>query len=289
VVSLEGLQREIARRLATASDTPQLDSQVLLAHGLGVSRSWVLAHPEKELSAGQERWVAEAVSRLEAGEPLPYVLGSWEFFGLQFNVNPAVLIPRPETELLVEKAISWLAAHSNRRLGADIGTGSGCIAVSLAKHIPDLLLLATDISQAALEVARGNARRHGVEQRIHFVQADLLRQLQNGEGEHEQVSGSFSLLCANLPYIPEPALDKLKVSRSEPRLALSGGPDGLASIRRLLELAPQYMSPGGLILLEIEETLGKAALGLARKAFPAAALALLQDLAGKDRLLQIEL
>ncbi len=165
---------EITQRLRKVSDTPELDAQVLLAHILERPRSWLLAHPEADLSPARQAALMEAVSRLEGGEPLPYVLGHWEFYGLDFIVTPDVLIPRPETELLVEHAIGWLQAHPGRRQAADIGTGSGCIAVSLAYHVPDLHLLATDISLAALDVASQNARKHSVANRIEFVCYDLL-------------------------------------------------------------------------------------------------------------------
>jgi len=149
------LLADISARLP--GDTPDLDTQVLLAHLTGKPRTWLAAHPESPLSDPQLAAVEEAVSRLEAGEPLPYILGHWEFFSLDFEVTPDVLIPRPETELLVEQAIMWLqsqpvTAQSFLR-AADVGTGSGCISVALAHHVPDLRVLATDLSLAALEVA----------------------------------------------------------------------------------------------------------------------------------------
>jgi release factor glutamine methyltransferase len=272
----------LRRRLESASETPSLDAQIILAHILGVKRAWVLAHPEAVLSPQQEQSLNENLRRLESGEPLPYVLGHWEFYGLDFVVGPAVLIPRPETELLVEQALAWLRSHPARaeRLAVDVGSGSGCIAISLAAHTPDLRVIAADVSSSALEIARQNAHRHGVAGQIDFCQADLL----------PQAAGQpFDLICANLPYIPSAALPGLAVARAEPRLALDGGPDGLALIRRLLAQAQACLAPGGLILLEIEASQGQAAVALAQAAFPSAQVALHQDLAGLERLVEIVL
>jgi release factor glutamine methyltransferase len=176
-------------RLEPVSDTASLDAQVLLAHVVGRPRSWVMAHPEAALSPEQQADLEELASRLETGAPLPYVLGHWEFFGLDFLVTPAVLIPRPETELLVDQAIKWLQLHPVRRRVAEVGTGSGCIAISLARNLPGLRLLASDLSWPALQVARTNARRHHVAGQVDFILCDLL----------PGASASCDLICANLP------------------------------------------------------------------------------------------
>ena len=169
-----------------------------------------------------------------------------------------MLIPRPETELLVERALGWLRDHPDRRAAADVGTGSGCIAVTLARHTPDLRVAAVDRSPAALDVTRQNARAHGVDARIDFFQADLLG----------SVPGPFDLICANLPYIPTADVNDLAVARHEPRLALDGGPDGLDLIHRLLAQLPARLSPGGLALFEIEYRQGQSAAALAQAASP---------------------
>ena len=269
----------LRRSLAQVSDTPSLDGQVLLAQVLERPRAWVMAHPQAELSNEQSARLQSRLQRLEAGEPLPYVLGHWEFYGLDFQLNPAVLIPRPETELLVDQARAWLQANPGRKRAADVGTGSGCIAVSLAAHHPDLRVTASDVSAAALETARKNAARHSADRRVRFVQADLL----------EALVGPFDLICANLPYIPGAELQKLKVFQREPSLALDGGPDGLALIRRLLAQAPHKLAPGGLLLIEVEASQGGQTLSLARQFFPDALLQVLPDLAGRERLLRVEL
>ncbi len=256
-----------------------LEAQVLLAHALNRPRAWLLAHPEVPLPPDLLAPLAQQLDRLAAGVPLPYLTGEQEFFGLDFEVTPDVLIPRPETELLVETALAWLQARSRQIItAADVGTGSGCIAVALAHHAPNLRVFASDRSPAALAVARRNLLRHSLLRRVTLLQADLLTALR----------GPLDLLCANLPYIPSGKLAHLSVARHEPRLALDGGPDGLSLVAALLSDAPRLLAPGGLALLEIEAGQGPAALQLAQAAFPHARATVLPDLAGLDRLIKIE-
>lgn len=264
--------------LEEVSETAALDAQTLLAHIVGRPRAWLLAHPGDDLTDEQARALQAALERLQAGEPLPYILGHWEFYGLDFAVSPAVLIPRPETELLIERALIWLRMHPGQRQAVDVGCGSGCIAISLAVHIPDLHLTAVDISMSALHLAQANARRHAAAERIAWMQSDLLGAL----------TGQFNLICANLPYIPESILPSLAVARYEPRLALDGGEDGLALIRCLLDQAAARLAPDGLALLEIEASQGEAVCALAQAAFPAAHVTVLPDLAGHMRLVVVE-
>ncbi len=278
------LLEQIADRLRAVTDSPDLDAQVLLAHILGKPRTWLAAHPETPLSGPELDSARQALSALEAGTPLPYILGHWEFFGLDFEVTPDVLIPRPETELLVEQAILWLQASPKRRTVADIGTGSGAIAVSIAMNAPDARILATDISRAALEVAKHNARKFNLQDRIEFVECDLLP-----SSSFILHPSSFDLICANLPYIPTATLEHLPIYRREPTLALNGGGDGLAPIRHLLKIAPEWLAPEGLILLEIEAGQGMAALSLVHDKFSSARITLHSDLSGKDRLVEIAL
>lgn len=279
------LLSEITTRLTLISDTPALDASVLIAHILNRSRTWVLAHPELTLTSEQKRQLDDSLARLTRGEAFPYVLGHWEFFGMEFNITPDVLIPRPETELLVEKAISWLDESSVRRTIADVGTGSGVIAISIAAHFQDAHLLATDISQKALQVARKNAIKFDVIDRIDFVQCDLLPY----HIDPLPTERHFDLICANLPYIPTGTLRSLPISRREPNLALDGGPDGLEVFRRLLNIAPGWLAPNGMIVLEIEASRGVQALNIACDIFSEAIIHLHQDLAGQDRLLEIML
>lgn len=281
--------REIARALP--GETPVLDAQVLLAHVLGKDRSWVLAHPEAILTPKQETALETAIRQRQAGMPLPYILGQWEFFGLDFEVTPDVLIPRPETELLVETALAWLRTHPQHLYRfVDVGTGSGCIPVALAVHVPRARIIATDVSADALAVAFGNAVKHGVEERIEFVECDLLPTDDDPwviESDFEL--GAINILTANLPYIPTETLHGLDVYTQEPTLALDGGPDGLETVRRLLSLIAGRMEPGSLVLLEIENRQGGTARLLARAAFPSAEVFIKKDLAGNDRLVVIEI
>ena len=278
----------LRQHLESLSETASLDAQVLMGHILEKPRSWVLAHPEVRLTQGQEQKLNQALARLQNGEPLPYVLGEWEFFSLEFSVTPSVLIPRPETELLVDQALQWLKSRPNRLLAtaknlyaADVGTGSGCIAISLAVHLPGLQVAAIDSSRAALEVAHANALRHQVLQSLRFLQADLLSSFSKGP--------IFHLVCANLPYIPQETLPNLRVYGREPTLALDGGPGGLEMIERLLHQTRPRLAPGGLLLLEIEASQGQLVLALAQQIFPSASVHLLQDLAERDRLVSIQL
>ncbi len=269
--------------LQLKNDSTEPDTQVILAHMLGHPRAWLLTHLDTPLTAPQIAATTQAFDEYQAGTPLPYIIGHWEFFGLEFDITKDVLIPRPETELLVEKAIMWLQAASKIHPGqrvADIGTGSGVIAVSVAMHMPDARILATDISYAALQVAKHNAEKFHVHHQIEFVECDLLPAL-NAE------RSTFNIICANLPYIPTETLHQLPIYGREPTLALDGGADGLDLYRRLFKLAPDWLAPHGMMLLEIESTLGVQALSLAFDTFSNATIHLHQDLAGNDRLLEI--
>ena len=279
------LLSDIASRLTSVSDTPSLDASVLLANILGRPRTWIMAHPELTLTTEQKNQLDNSLQRLANGDPLPYVLGHWEFLGLDFEVTPDVLIPRPETELLVEKAIAWLQESPVRRTVADIGTGSGAIAISIAVNVPDANILATDISSKAIDVAERNAKKLEVDRQIEFIQCDLLP----AKPETFSTEQHFDLICANLPYIPTETLYTLPVYGREPALALDGGADGLDLVRRLLHIAPGWLAPNGLILLEIEATRGIQALNLACDLFSEAEIHLHQDLTGNNRLLEIRL
>jgi len=270
-------------RLGKNSDTPGLDAQELLARVLDRPTSWVRAHPEICLNRSRIARLENLVSRLERGEPFPYVLGRWEFLGLEFEVTPDVLIPRPETELLVERAIAWLGGrtiNNGERRVLDVGTGCGCIAISLAVNVPGIRVTATDISPAALAVARRNARKWHVLDRISFLDVDLI--------PDATVTDPFFLIVANPPYIPTKTLHRLPIYGREPTLALDGGSDGLDLIRRILAKAPEGLIPGGLLLMEIEASEGPAALSLAYDLFTKAEIHLHKDLAGRDRILEVQ-
>jgi release factor glutamine methyltransferase len=267
------------------NDSTELDAQIILAHTLGHPRTWLLAHLDAHLTAPQIEATTQAFDKYQAGTPLPYIIGHWEFFGLDFDITKDVLIPRPETELLVEKAVTWLQSSPDRRTIADIGTGSGVIAVSIAMHVPDARILATDISFAALKVAQHNARKFHVHHQIDFLQCDLLPQHVN----NLTTDRHFDLICANPPYISTKTLHQLPIFGREPTLALDGGADGLDAYRRLYKIAPEWLAPQGMMLFETEAILGVQALGLAYDTFTDVTIHLHQDLAGHDRLLEISL
>jgi release factor glutamine methyltransferase len=279
-----GAALDWARRELAQSESGPLVSQVLLACASGRTRASLLAHPEAALTAEQSDRYVSLIRRIAGGEPLAHLTGRREFFGLEFEVTPDVLIPRPETERMVETAIRWL---SGRRFDTarglrpvrivDLGTGSGCIAAALAARTADVRVIATDISPAALEIAARNLSRHGVRDRTLLLQADLLAPLR----------APIDLLCANLPYVPTDTLSSLPGLHYEPRLSLDGGPDGMRLIARAIEQAAPRMAPDGLALFEIEASQGKAAQALAEKYFPNSRVSLEKDLSGKDRLLLI--
>src|SRR5271157_1163209 len=265
-------------RLGDRSETPTLEAELLVSHVLGRYRTWVASHPEFILDPGSLDRLDQLLDRLTYGEPLPYLLGHWEFFGHDFCVNQDVLIPRPETELLVETALGWLRAHPNSRRVIDVGTGSGCIAISLASALSQVNLVATDISFKALQVAQVNMDRLLTHPKLQFIQTDLLNSL----------SGPFDLIAANLPYIPDNKLASLKVAEYEPRLAFAGGRDGLQLIKTLLLQSPARLATPGCILLEIEFEQGQQASSLASQVYPRAVISVLPDLSGLPRLLKIE-
>lgn len=264
--------------IAGLTETPGLDAQVLLAFVSGKPKTWLLAHTEETLTPDQNLKLAQSLAEITAGVPLPYVIGQWEFFGRSFLVTPDVLIPRPETELLVEAALAWLSKNPGRCRVAEAGTGSGCIAVSVAAEFPVVAITAVDVSSRALAVAASNAERHYVGDQIDFIQNDLLAGL----------DGQYDLILANLPYIPGQTLRRLSIYGHEPTIALDGGRDGLDLIRRLLCQLPAFLLPGGAALLEIEAGQGDIIRDLARQTLPGDSVSVKQDLAGHPRLLIIQ-
>jgi release factor glutamine methyltransferase len=264
------------------------DAQVLLAYVLEISRPQLIARLDTPLDLIQLDSATQAFSQLQAGTPLPYILGHWEFFGLDFEVNENVLIPRPETELLVEKAISFLKNNPDKRNVIDVGTGSGIIAISIAKYIPDAKIIATDISPKAIQVAKRNAIKHGVENQIEFVECDLIPQSKVTSLKPDLRLLTCDLICANLPYIPTKTLHGLEVYGKEPTLALDGGEDGLDLYRKLFSLVKEIVTNNSLYwLCEIEETQGFSSRNLANYFFPNTKNSLVQDFAGKDRLIEV--
>jgi len=266
-----------------------LEAEVLLAFCTKLDRVALYRQNERFLSPGEEENFRQMIKRRGQREPVAYLTGHKEFMSLDFLVNPAVLIPRPETELLVEKALEILNAKafgvglSEKILIVDVGTGSCAIAVSIAKYIKypyEVYIYATEISPAALDVARLNAKRHGVAERIIFWQGDLLEPLKN-----QGCEGQISLITANLPYIPtiEIACLEPDVRLYEPHLALNGGKDGLDFYRRLISQGREFLRPGGYLLMEIDPAAINQISGLLNAA--GWKFNVFLDLAGKERLI----
>jgi release factor glutamine methyltransferase len=266
-------------KIKELSDTPYLDALVLLAHITDSTKSALLSQPDPPLTEDQINHLTQALTKLDQGIPLPYIIGSWEFYKYSFRVTPEVMIPRPETEGLVERTIKWFKKNPTRNTVLELGTGSGCISISLALEDPELIITATDISDEALAIAQKNALDHNVADKIHLTQADMFLGL----------SQKYDLLVANLPYIPTSKLKDLKVYQTEPQLALDGGEDGLLYIKQVLEKAEDWLNPSGCILLELDEDTGPVARDLANDQFPQSEINLEQDLAGLDRYLVIQL
>jgi len=274
----EKILREQTLNLAHEVEKPHDHALVLLAHVLGESKTWVLTHPDLTLSQQQILELSDLTNRLKQGEPLAYLIGKQAFFGLDFKASPDVLIPRPETELMVEEALAWLKDHPGARQGIDLGTGSGCVAISLVRNCPDLHMCAVDISARSLEIAMENAIDLHCEDRVRFEQSDLF----------EDVTRGYHLICANLPYIPTSEVSAVNSLPYEPRLALDGGENGLALIERSLSESRAHLLKPALLLYEFQTDKAFEVEKLAKIYYPQADIRILQDLAGLERLLRIE-
>ncbi len=237
------LQTAVARLTAAPCDEPEANAQWLLAQVLGVTRTWVLANANFEISTKDQAQFEQLLARKADGEPLSHIVGFQPFCGLDIIVTPDVLTPRPETEDLVAQA----AAHFDKKghyTFLDMCTGSGCIAVALAVKFPSACVLAVDISEAALKVAQENIKKHKLQERVQLLQSNLW----------EEVTGTFDLIIANPPYIPTENLAGLtREVRREPRLALDGGADGFEITRPLCQAADSFLNPGGLLALELDD------------------------------------
>jgi len=262
----------VAQRRLTESSTPRLDAELLVGHALGLSRTQLLASLRDPISDETIGAVDRLLLRREGGEPVAYILGHKEFLGRDFIVTPAVLTPRPETELLVEWAVNWLANRPNARV-VDVGTGSGAIAIGVALGAPESIsVTAIDVSDAALSVAQENANRL-CPGRVQFRLGDLL----NGFDE------PVDLVLANLPYLRPDQIDGNYDLVAEPRLALDGGLEGLELIDRLILQLPGALSEHGAVALEVDPSQSGSVVELMAAACPRATIAVHRDLAGLDR------
>ena len=276
--TIENLLKFFSAELADITEDPGLEARLIVQHVTGLSRPVLLSHPEREISDAEVFRIREMCSRRREGFPLPYLLGEWEFYGRPFFVDPSVLIPRPETELLVEKASAFLKSHPEINFAYDIGTGSGCIAISLLCEFSGLKIAAVDRHRNALLTACKNAERHGVRDRFIPVQADLF----------SSFASAPSLICANLPYIPSDTCKTIEPARFEPLSALDGGRDGFDLYRLLFQQIQHKIVEKSLILCEIEYRQRELALRAAAEYFPDCKIEVLDDLAGQPRLLEIK-
>jgi release factor glutamine methyltransferase len=265
-----------ARKILTENniDNASLEGEILLRHVLGIDRASLFSDLDIEISPSQEEELLKLVERRRKGEPSAYITGHKEFFGLDFIVNPHVLIPRPETELLVEKAINLCRTHSIFTV-ADIGTGCGAIVVSLAMNLPEVTVFATDISIAALEVATQNCAKYGIKHRIILLQGDLL----------EPLPEPVDIIIANLPYV---RTADLQVG-FEPELAFNGGEDGLDKIKILVQQAGKKLGKHGSLILEIGQGQVEAVAAMLKHSFPSALIEIDRDLAGIERMICLRL
>ncbi len=258
-------------------DAP-LECMLLMRHALGISRIQLYMEFNDELAPSQEETFCNLIKRRLCGEPTAYITGHREFYGLDFYVNPNVLIPRPESELLVENAIK-LAQNYPVSIIAEIGTGCGAIAISLAKSLPQAKIYATDISASALEVALFNCQKHGVVNSICLLQGDML----------EPLPEPIDLIVANLPYVKQSDLRQVNPANFEPPLALNGGSDGLEKIHQLCCQVSGRLCPQGCLLLEIGQGQGRAITTFLHSLFPSANIEITPDLGGIDRMVSLTL
>jgi release factor glutamine methyltransferase len=261
-----------------------VEAELLLGHVLGMSKTQLYTEPEKCLTSAETKHLRSLVQRCLDHEPAAYILGHCEFYGIDFRIDSCTFIPRPETELLVEEAVevAHRISHSGEQIAiADIGTGCGAIAISLALALPQAKIYATDISASSLRVAEMNCQRHAVSSQVELLQGDLL----------EPLSQPVDMIVANLPYIKDCEFKDLspEIRKFEPTTALTGGEDGLDKIQQILEQMPGKLSHGGSFLLEIGQGQGRVVTSLIKSYFPQASIKLISDLGGIERVVKVEL
>lgn len=259
----------------------RFDAELLLRHLLGKDRAWIITHGDDALAGEEEALFEEAVRRRAKREPLQYITGTQEFWGLDFIVTPDVLIPRPESEVVVEAALKAAKGFKTPVI-VDLCTGSGCIAVSLANELPGTRIFATDRSEKALAVARRNAQRHGVSERIRFLEGDLF-----GPLDELDIRGKVDVITANPPYIQSGDLPLLQpeVKDHEPEMALVAGPEGIEIAGRIIAAAPRYLGKNGFLIMEMGIGQAEAVIQMVKKTGAYAEPQLLRDLADIDRVM----
>jgi release factor glutamine methyltransferase len=269
-----------ARLILSGSDIEdaEIEGEVLLRHVMGIDRARLLASLDADMSPEQRQVFMKLVARRTKGEPTAYITGHREFYGLDFKVSPDVLIPRPETELLVEKAIGLCRENGYFKI-ADVGTGCGAIAISLAVNVPSAIIYAMDISAEALKLAGQNCKKHGAADRVKLLKGDLL----------EPLPESVDLVIANLPYVRQRDIPGKGPLSYEPASALNGGEEGLDKIRRLCRGAGSKLNGNGSLLLEIGQGQGEEVKAILHKYYPLATIEVEKDLAGIERMATLRL
>ena len=282
VMLREAARRAVARLSFLSAADARLEIELLLAHVLGCERSALLTHPECALSETEAQALDDLLQRRVAREPIQYLLGTAAFRDFEVRVDPRVLIPRPETEELVEAALARMP-HGGGVTFCDVGTGSGCIAIALARALPTALGTATDASADALALARENARACGVADRVSFLQGDLLTPaVDNGR--------IFDMICSNPPYVAAAEVDALQpeVRLFEPRAALVAGEGGTLFYRRLLAEAPAALAPGGWLVMELADAVCERVVDMVRENPAWGCRDVVRDVAGVDRILAVK-
>lgn len=269
-----------AREILTKNDINEanLEGEILLRYLLGIDRTQLFSNLDLELDIRQEQDLEQLLERRVNGEPSVYIVGHREFFGLDFIIDQNVLIPRPETELLIEKALE-IAGSRNIVDIVDAGTGCGAVAITLALQLTNVKIYATDISPAALDVAATNCERHGVSTRITLLSGDILG----------PIPGEVDLIIANLPYVKEQDLQNLGQLGHEPAIALDGGPDGEDILKRLIRQAGKKLKPGGNVLMEIGQGQAVSLTDFIKYKYPEACIVIYNDLAGIERVIKFSL
>jgi len=281
VTIAEAIQKAAKELSAHNVPNARLDAELLLRHTLGKDRAWLLAHMQDRLDDQGQSSFEQSIERRILREPLQYITGTQEFWGLPFSVTPDVLIPRPETEFVVEAALKAVSGLDTPVI-VDLCTGSGCIAISLAKELPKARIFATDRSDRAVYMARENARKNGVADRIRFLEGDLF-----GPLEEMDLRGRIDGIAANPPYVRSGELTTLQpeVRDFEPEMALIAGPEGTEIAERIIHQAPEYLKPGGLLIMEMGIGQAAALRKIIEHTHQFGPIEIVQDLAGIERVI----
>ncbi|WP_432406961.1 peptide chain release factor N(5)-glutamine methyltransferase [Wukongibacter sp. M2B1] len=279
MITIHEALKESENKLEKKVNTPLLDAQVILCHILDVDRLYLIINKDRKLTKEEAYEYNELIEKRLEGVPVQYIVGNQEFMGLSFYVEEGVLIPRPDTEILIEKILENVDESNSYNI-VDIGTGSGAITVSLAKFIEKAHVFSVDISKKALKIATKNANANGVSSKISFLNGSLFSPL-----DDIGIKGKIDILVSNPPYIPSKKIEGLQVevSKYEPRIALDGGEDGLDFYREIIDKAPEYLRRGGLIVLEVGHDQARIVAGLMEEKDQYVDIEITKDLAGIER------